>query len=373
MAQTVSGRGDTTAASVGAALAAVALVAASLRWTGAPATLLGQEFGSVAAAGLAVGAAAAFLARRYGFVGRSVGAPLAALLSAGVLGVAVFRLVWPVIDGGPEPSVGLGLVLAAAAGVAGIIAAVADFRAIPFEELAPMATASAWATFSGIAALLIGQVAGAVGIYLGFALVGTGETTSTVFSTVGFGIGLLGYTALALRQRGLGWDYVDIEWPSLRDVGYAIGGVVGLFVLLAVVSAVIQGIGLPSTSSSIEDRAASMANPEFLLALIPLSLLVIGPGEELVYRNLVQKRLYERFSPVGAIVVASIIFALVHIPQYALTSGGPVGVLTTLIIIFLLALFLGTLYYRTENVLVPAVVHGTFNAIQFAALYVTLA
>jgi membrane protease YdiL (CAAX protease family) len=37
-----------------------------------------------------------------------------------------------------------------------------------------------------------------------------------------------------------------------------------------------------------------------------------------------------------------------------------------------LSLVLGWVYYRTENLLVPIFVHGAFNAIQFAGLYVRL-
>ena len=113
-----------------------------------------------------------------------------------------------------------------------------------------------------------------------------------------------------------------------------------------------------------------MENPIFLLALVPLSFLAIAPGEELVFRNIVQKYLYEAFSRRTAVLVASVAFAAVHFQQYA--SPNPVATLTTLCIVFSLSLVLGWTYYRTENLYVPIFVHGAFNAIQFAGLYVRL-
>ena len=43
-----------------------------------------------------------------------------------------------------------------------------------------------------------------------------------------------------------------------------------------------------------------------------------------------------------------------------------------LAVVFALSLALGWVYYRTENLVVPILVHGAFNAIQFAGLYVRM-
>ena len=42
-------------------------------------------------------------------------------------------------------------------------------------------------------------------------------------------------------------------------------------------------------------------------------------------------------------------------------------------VIFLLSLVLGVVYLRTGNTTVPALVHGTFDAVLFAAMWVSLA
>nr|WP_305794470.1 CPBP family intramembrane glutamic endopeptidase [Halomarina rubra] len=114
--------------------------------------------------------------------------------------------------------------------------------------------------------------------------------------------------------------------------------------------------------------AAGRENPTLLLVLIPLSVLLVGPGEELFYRGVVQGWLRESFGPVGAIVAASVLFASIHVPGLVGSSG--LAVLATLAIIGFLALYLGALYEYTGNLVVPALVHGLYNATQFALAYV---
>jgi membrane protease YdiL (CAAX protease family) len=136
------------------------------------------------------------------------------------------------------------------------------------------------------------------------------------------------------------------------------------------ISALFGWLGVESTTHSL--IRAAQDNPGILLALVPLSYLVVGPGEELLYRNVVQKSLSTEFSPPGAVVVASAIFAAVHLPAYADPSGSALAVLNTLAVVFVLSLILGALYERTENVAVSALVHGSFNAIAFLVTYVEI-
>jgi hypothetical protein len=60
------------------------------------------------------------------------------------------------------------------------------------------------------------------------------------------------------------------------------------------------------------------------------------------------------------------VFAAVHVSSY---SGE--GLLATLAVVLLLGGALGVLYEKSGNLVVPAVVHGLFNAVQFAAAYAT--
>ncbi len=136
-------------------------------------------------------------------------------------------------------------------------------------------------------------------------------------------------------------------------------------------SALLSLFGVQEASHSVE-RTAKNGNAKILLLFIPLSWLIIGPCEELLYRNIIQKSLYDTFSDVGAVVVASVVFALAHVFAYG-SGSTPVQLAGTLVVIFVLSLVLGTVYLKTGNLTASALVHGTFDAIVFATMYLQFA
>ena len=127
-------------------------------------------------------------------------------------------------------------------------------------------------------------------------------------------------------------------------------------------SSVISSLGLDSAQNQIVE--IGQQNPEVFLLLIPLSFLVVGPGEEILYRGLVQGTLRETLHPARAVILASILFASIHL--FSLSGDGK---LVYIGITFILALVLGTVYEYTGNLTVPAIVHGAYNAVQFAIAY----
>ncbi|MFC3959789.1 CPBP family intramembrane glutamic endopeptidase [Halovivax cerinus] len=194
----------------------------------------------------------------------------------------------------------------------------------------------------------------------------TSRSVLTQVATV-LGTGTVAGAYLALTDRGR--SYVDVRVPSLRDLGYVVGGVVALGGIAIVIGVILGTTGTESAGHSSFERARSA--PELLLVLAVASILVIGPFEELLYRNVIQKGLTGYFSTPGAIVVASVIFASAHLFAY---GGGPVGgLLVSLGIVFVLSLALGTLYARTGNLLVPALVHGLYNAYTYYSQYLSMA
>ncbi len=162
------------------------------------------------------------------------------------------------------------------------------------------------------------------------------------------------------------WSFVDISLPAWRDIGYIIGGTVLLLAALIGISQLFALLGTSTAEHGLEETASQ--NPTLLLYMIPVALLVIGPGEELLYRNLVQKRLYTAFSGQAAVLIASVIFAMFHYQAYATGSG--IEIAASLVTVFALSVLLGGIYLRTQNILVPALVHGLYNAFQFVILYI---
>jgi membrane protease YdiL (CAAX protease family) len=183
--------------------------------------------------------------------------------------------------------------------------------------------------------------------------------STVMLQGVTFGLLAISY----LKLSGLGFDFLAIGRPNLRDVGWTVGGLVVFFVLYGALSLVISTLGVPVAENQVAQIGAR--NPEVLLLLVPFSLLFVGPGEELLFRGLVQGTLRRAFRRWSAIVVASAIFAVSHA---AALSGD--GQLTYMAVVFVLALVLGAVYEYAENLVIPAVIHGIYNAVLFTALYI---
>lgn len=156
----------------------------------------------------------------------------------------------------------------------------------------------------------------------------------------------------------------ELAVPSLRQVGQVLAGLVVLFVVLGVISNVAAQFGL-SPSENVTQTLGE-GNPELLLYLIPIALLLNGPIEEFLFRGLVQGLFRDAYGILPGVVLSAAVFGVVH---YFAVSGGGGDIVYTLTIITALGALLGVLYEWSENLLVPGLVHGLFNAIQYASLY----
>ena len=179
---------------------------------------------------------------------------------------------------------------------------------------------------------------------------------------VAFGVFALAY--LRYTDRGLG--YVRASVPSLRDIGWTVGGVVAMFAGLIAISVLFTVLDIEPASNAVEGLAEQ--DPRVFLLLVPLSFLFIGPGEELLYRGVVQGRLREAFGPWVAIGVASLVFAAIHV--FSLQGAGT-GILAYLGVLLVLSPIFGAAYEYTDNLVVPALIHGAFNAVQFYGAYLS--
>ncbi|MFC5969962.1 CPBP family intramembrane glutamic endopeptidase [Halomarina salina] len=188
----------------------------------------------------------------------------------------------------------------------------------------------------------------------------------------GVGLSIVGLAYLTFTGRGL--SFLRARVPSLRDIAWVVGGVVAIFVLLFVVGIAItvinQMTGVEPAQNSVTELASQ--DPSVLLLLIPAAFLVIGPAEELLFRGIVQGRLREVFGPVGAIATASVIFGLGHATALTGGSGGLAAFAIPLAALSLLSVVFGVAYERTENLVVPILIHGAYDAVLFGLIYVVL-
>lgn len=350
---------DSSAAGIGLVFAGLALASTFLPWAGPPvATLPGVgELWTPIGAALAAFSLLAFALRRYDVVERRPGALAAAAASLAVVGYATAVVISSVGE-----QVGVGIAVAFVAGLGGLTMAYLDWRAVGRKRLSGMAVRAGISLAIGAVGLFVGNLFGVLPDLL---IPDLSAPLRILLSTPLFGLGL-GLAALGfLNATDRGFTYLDFEMPDRFDAAYMLGGTVAILVLLVALGVLADSLGLPSAENSLVRQA--QGNPAILLVLVPLSWLVIGPGEELLFRNVVQKYLYESFSREGAIVVACAIFALMHVPAYY--TADPIALFSTLVRLFFLSLILGVAYARTDNIIVPIVIHGTFNAVQFALLY----
>lgn len=363
---------DGVASALGASLAAVTLAATAVPVrTGAGGEVV------VAASALALAAVGAFLARRHALLERRVGAAVAALATVSILLLSTYALNQGVTAGVAVPLLGTVpfLLLAVLAAGGAVAAAAADYGGVSGAGIYRRAVATTKFSAVGLVGFLAVQIW--MGVLLVFVFLfasGVGSiddlarTDLTILSQAGtvLGVGCVAAAYLAWSDRG--WDFLDLRVPTLRDLGYVVGGFLALFGVLIGLSALMTATGTESSPHSIAEQAEG--SPEILLVLIPAAILVIGPFEELLYRNIIQKSMYDYFSRPGAVVAASVPFALAHVSAY---GSGTVGQsLVSLGIVLALSLLLGALYERTENLLVPAFVHGLYNAVTFLTLYFEL-
>ncbi|MFC6904222.1 type II CAAX endopeptidase family protein [Halalkalicoccus tibetensis] len=181
-----------------------------------------------------------------------------------------------------------------------------------------------------------------------------------VVTLQGLGFGSVALFYLSTRDEG--FDLLMLSMPDLRDLIWIAAGLVSLFVVLIGVSLVQMTFGIESAEHGLQELGTQ--NPEILLVLVPLSILLVGPGEELLFRGVIQQLLRNRFGVAVGIAIASVIFAVAHVGS--LTGE---GLLPTLVTYVLLSVVLGVSYEYSENLVVPSVIHGLFNAIQFLILY----
>ena len=154
-----------------------------------------------------------------------------------------------------------------------------------------------------------------------------------------------------------------IARPSQRDIRWILLGFSGLVALLVGFDILLSQVGLePAENASVE---VGMENPQLFLYFIPVVLLLNAPAEELLFRGVVQGLFRRAYGVVPGILVASLVFGLVH--YVALVGTG--SRLSYVGIAFVSGLVLGGLYEYTENLLVPIAVHACWNSLVYLNLY----
>jgi membrane protease YdiL (CAAX protease family) len=241
------------------------------------------------------------------------------------------------------------------------------------------AVAVGTAVVLGALGILVGLVAVVV---LAFVLAAAGVDVTerpllsivvSLVSVQGIGLSVVGLAYLAMSGRGLG--FVRARVPTLRDLLWTLAGFIAIVVLLVVVGIAAQVIAAATNVETAQNSVTQVAqeDPAVLLLLIPAAFLVIGPAEELLFRGIIQGRLRQVFGPVSAIGIASLVFGFAHATALTGGSGGIASFLIPLTALSLLSVVFGVTYEKTDNLVVPALIHGAYDAFLFGLIYIVLA
>lgn len=92
---------------------------------------------------------------------------------------------------------------------------------------------------------------------------------------------------------------------------------------------------------------------------IAYMLFFVGLAEELLFRGLIQSDLMKAFGVGGGLILASLMFAAMHLTWRSVPE---------LAFVFAAAIILGAIYYKTKSLTLPILIHATTNVILVAVL-----
>lgn len=215
----------------------------------------------------------------------------------------------------------------------------------------------------GLILVLLGVI---LFVLLGISITPLSQLALSLVAIQGLGFPLVAilyfrYTGRSLRS------FVPVSLPSLRELGLSLGAWVAAIVITPVVAAIVITLADDQPASNAAGETAQQ-NPEIIPLLIPLVFLLNAPGEELLFRGVIQGLLAERFSAWAAITLATAAFAPLHIIALL---GSPNAALLTIIIISVPSLIFGSVYQLTDNLIVPSLVHALFNSTLFVGIYLS--
>jgi hypothetical protein len=150
------------------------------------------------------------------------------------------------------------------------------------------------------------------------------------------------------------WKTLGSHWPPRFGLWKSVAVALAL---LALAAAVNQFIGGPKTE--LEEMINSSYKTRVLTAILAAT---TGPlVEEIIYRGMLFGALQRAIGAVGSIVMVSVLFAAVHIPQYW-SNGWVIAVICVLSITLTVVRAFG------GSLLPPIVIHYVFNGIQSVLL-----
>jgi len=171
---------------------------------------------------------------------------------------------------------------------------------------------------------------------------------------------ILGITLLFAKQKGASLRELGLKKPRLRTLVIVSFAALFLLLLAGSISAVEEVILGPDPEAELLVDAILPKDSLQLIALIGISLALVGPAEELAFRGFVQRGFETSFGKTAGLLIASILFGLLH----GLNS------LRSIVPVTVVSLFLGYVWQKTDgNTAASAWMHGLYDAVAIALTY----
>jgi hypothetical protein len=171
---------------------------------------------------------------------------------------------------------------------------------------------------------------------------------------------ILGITLLFAKQNGAGLSELGLKKPSLKTIVIISFGAVFLLLLAGSISVVEEVVFGPDPDAELLLDAILPKDSFQLVALIGISLALVGPAEELAFRGFIQRGFENSFGKTMGLLIASILFGLLH----GLNS------FRSIIPVTVVSLLLGYVWQKTDgNTAASAWMHGLYDAIAISLAY----
>jgi membrane protease YdiL (CAAX protease family) len=171
---------------------------------------------------------------------------------------------------------------------------------------------------------------------------------------------ILGITLMLAKQKGAGLKQLGLKKPSLKIILIASLAAFFLLLLATGISIIEEVIIGPDPEADLIVEAILPRNSFQFIAMIGISLALVGPAEELAFRGFIQRGFENSFGKTKGLLFASILFGLLH----GLNS------LRSIVPVTIVSLFLGYFWQKTDgNTVASAWAHGLYDAIAIALAY----
>ena len=171
---------------------------------------------------------------------------------------------------------------------------------------------------------------------------------------------ILVITFLFAKNEGASLRKLGLKKPPLKIIVIVSFAAVLLLLLAGTISAFEEFVlGPDPEAESLVDVVLPRDSFQ-LVALVGISLALVGPIEELAFRGFVQKGFENSFGKTAGLLIASILFGLLH----GLNS------LRSILPVTAVSLFLGYVWQKTDgNTVTTAWMHGLYDAIAIVITY----